>query len=70
MNKKGNSRIIGAGIALVVLMVIAQIVSAVENGTVWVQTISGTIGDYIEPIALLSGLALAGGMAAKAVRGR
>ena len=66
MDTKGQGGVIGAGIALVVLLVVTVIVGSVENSTTWTQTLSGTIGAYIEPLAMLSGLALAGGLAYKA----
>lgn len=69
MNTKGSAgRIVGAGIALVVITIVTLIVGTVENSTSWTQTLSGTIGNYIEPLAMLSGLAVAGGMAYKAMR--
>lgn len=63
-----GQRIVGTGIALVVLMVVAVIVGTIENSTTWTQSLSSTIGDYIEPLALLGGLVVAGMMASGGTR--
>lgn len=69
MDKKGNAgRVVGSGIALVVLLVVAVIVGTVENDTVFKQSLSSTIGTYLEPLALLAGLTIAGSMAYKAMK--
>lgn len=68
-SKKGASGgVIGAGIAAVTLLVVSVIIGQVENNTVWSQTLSGTIGTYIEPLAILSTFAVVGMMAYKAVK--
>lgn len=69
LGNKGSGNVIGAGVALVMIIVVTVIVGSVENGTTWSQTLSGTIGDYVEPLAMLGGLALAGGLAYKASGG-
>lgn len=68
MKKKGQSNIISMGIAIIVLVVIALIAGSVENGLVFNQTLTSTIGNYLEPLALLSGLALAGYMGYRALK--
>lgn len=68
LSKKGNSRLIGIAIAAVTMIVCTVIIGNVENGTTWTQTLSGTIGDYVEPLAMLAAFALIGSAAYVAVR--
>lgn len=70
INKKGAafSQVIAGGIACITLVVTAVIIGSVENGTSWSQTLSGTIGDYVEPLAMLSAFAVIGATVYKAVK--
>lgn len=68
-SKKGNvGGVVAGGVAIIVVLVIAIIVGSVEDGIVFTQSLSSTIGTYIEPLALLAALTIAGGLAYKAMK--
>lgn len=52
--------LVGGGIAAVMMLVSAVIISSVENATTWSQSLSSTIGNYIEPLAILATFAIVG----------
>lgn len=63
------SNIIKATMAVVVMLVIAIIIGTVEDGLTFTQSLTSTIGGYLEPLAILSTLGLIGYMAYSKVNG-
>lgn len=66
--KTANTRIIGSVIATISMLIMAVIIGSVENGITFTQTLTSTIGDYVEPLGVLSAFAIIGGAVYMAVR--
>lgn len=66
-DKKGKG-LIGIAISAVIILICVVIIGQVENDTTWVNSLSTTVGGYIETIGILAALATVGYMAYSAAR--